>query len=132
MVYHANYLKFIERARSEIFFRADRLPEGEEGLFVVRRLHADFIAPARLADTLQVQTVPEKMRAASVTLVQRVYRGETLLFKAAVELAFIRQGRPVRMSEALKGFLSAAFGAETAKEPPHHAPQKAPPPEGRG
>ncbi len=129
VVYHANYLKFIERARSEIFFRADRLPEEAGGHFVVRRLQAEFYAPARLGESLEIETLPLRLRGAALTLLQRVFCGDRLLFEASVELAFIRQGRPVRMGRALTAFLESAFAEGSAKAPPHPTPRTDPPAE---
>src|SRR5699024_8697482 len=78
VVYHAGYLRFMERARSEwLRMRGvDQLALRERtGLgFVVRDMHIDFLAPARLDDELVVSVVVKKMRRASLSFVQRVQR----------------------------------------------------------
>ncbi|MTH77686.1 tol-pal system-associated acyl-CoA thioesterase [Paracoccus aestuariivivens] len=101
IVYYANYLKFIERARSE-WLRAvgvDQVAMKSEGLvFVVRRIEADYIAPARFDDNLTVHSSIHEMGAARITMCQKVRRGDQLLFSAVVTLVCITEaGRPVRL-----------------------------------
>jgi acyl-CoA thioester hydrolase len=113
VVYHANYLKFMERARSELL-RAhgvdQRRLEAEEGLvFVVGRLEIDYRAPARFDDLLTVATAPAGLRRASATLAQTVRRGEAVLAEARVTIACIdRAGRPRRLPAALGAALGGA------------------------
>ena len=111
VVYHANYLKYIERARSEVFFAAGRSPQVGEAHFVVRAINARFLAPAKLGDRLTVVTKQGAMRAASFMLIQEVWREGQQLFSAEVELAFVEAGRPKRMDAALKAFVQDAFEA---------------------
>ena len=105
-VYHANYLKFIERARSAWVagLGVDQTAMREAGLvFAVRRIEADFLAPARLGDVLEVQTSVAGRTAARMVLAQRVLRGGVALFEAQVVLvAMGTGGRPVRLPEALR------------------------------
>ncbi len=107
IVYYANYLKFIERARSEwvrglgidqVALRADH-----GMVFAVRRVVADYLRPAVYDDILQVRTNLESVSAARLTLKQNVLRGEELLFTAEVMLVCLTAaGRPARLSEALR------------------------------
>lgn len=107
IVYYANYLKFIERARSEwvrglgidqVALRADH-----GMVFAVRRVVADYLHPAVYDDILQVRTNLESVSAARLTLKQNVLRGEELLFTAEVMLVCLTAaGRPARLSEALR------------------------------
>ena len=105
VVYHANYLKFIERARSH-WVRAlgiDQNAMRAQGLvFVVHRVEADFLAPARLDDALVVETIPHAGTRARLVLDQRVTRGETLLFRALVTLVCMDAGgKPRRLPAAI-------------------------------
>ncbi|MEO0819592.1 MAG: tol-pal system-associated acyl-CoA thioesterase [Pseudomonadota bacterium] len=110
IVYHANYLRFIERGRTEAL-RAAGLDQGrlkaEAGLvFVVHRIEADFLVPARFDDALVVETCVTEKKRASLTMMQTVMREASALFRARVRLACMdAEGRPVRlpaeMEEAL-------------------------------
>ena len=91
VVYYANYLKFIERARTE-YLAAIGHPLAElqrrHGIvFVVRRVEVDFIAPARLFDALEVTFEPERVGRAGLAARQEVRRGGEALARARVELA---------------------------------------------
>ncbi|MGY6410889.1 MAG: tol-pal system-associated acyl-CoA thioesterase [Alkalilacustris sp.] len=114
IVYYANYLKFIERARSE-WVRGlgldQRALQAEAGVvFAVRRVVADYLAPARFDDVLEVTTRVVELRAARLVLEQRVLRGELVLFGAEVTLvALDAGGRPVRLPAALRS-AAAAMG----------------------
>ena len=89
VVYHSNYLNFCERARSELFFARGETPLFEGGHFVVRHIEADFIKPARLGDMLDIQTRLEELKSASLTMRQKIYRGEEMLFDMRVRLAYL-------------------------------------------
>ena len=105
VVYYANYLRFIERGRTEAL-RALGVDQtrrrAERGLvFVVRRIEADYLAPARFDDLLSVATRAEAATGARAVLAQTVERGaETqpeVLFRARVTLACLdARGRPAR------------------------------------
>ncbi len=97
VVYHSNYLKFCERARSELFFERGMSPILDEGAFVVRSLKADFLKPAMFGDLLDVQTEMLDMKAASLTLKQTIVRGEERLFEAEIRLAFVSGGKPSKI-----------------------------------
>ncbi len=102
LVYYANYLKFIERARTE-FVRARGLDQtalkDETGIvFAVRRIEADYLSPARFDDQLTVQTALQAISGARVILEQQVLRSDTVLFRASVTLVTIdRSGRAARL-----------------------------------
>ncbi len=106
-VYYANYLKFIERARSE-WVRACGIDQGalrqtEGVVFAVRRLVADYLAPARFDDALQVATVPLVLTAARIVLHQVVRRHGTPLFEAEVTLVCIGpNSRALRIPAAIR------------------------------
>lgn len=101
IVYYANYLRFIERARSDMLrlIGVDQRGalEGGEGVYAVAELSVKYRAPAKLGDDLLVVTEIEAVRAASVLIHQRVMRGDELLADARVTAAFLTpDGRPRR------------------------------------
>jgi acyl-CoA thioester hydrolase len=105
IVYYANYLKFMERARSDML-RAVGIDqraakEGGEGVYAVAEVNIRYLRPARLGDDLLVVSTVEAVRAASVTIHQRVMRGPETLADAFVTAAFLDpQNRPKRQSRA--------------------------------
>ena len=105
IVYHANYLRYMERARSDMIALAgadQRTAQEEgEGVYVVADLAIRYRAPAKLDDALVVVTRLTTLRAASRVIHQRVMRGEELLTDAMVTAAFITpDGRPRRQPRA--------------------------------
>ena len=104
-VYHANYLKFCERGRSDCLrllgIHHDELrgSAGTGGLgFVVRRMKCDFHKPARIAEKLEVHTQLTRMSGARLTVDQTIARGDEKLFRAEVMLAVVDgSGRPRRI-----------------------------------
>jgi acyl-CoA thioester hydrolase len=101
IVYYANYLKFMERARSDLLraLGVDQRGtlEAGEGVYAVAEVSIKYRAPAKLADDLTVVTELEEIRAASVLIHQRVMRGEEILADAHVTAAFLSlEGRPRR------------------------------------
>ncbi len=91
VVYHARYLAFLERARSEWMrargFGQERLRERDDLMFVVRAMNIDFRAPARLDDQLQVSVHLLECRGASFVMAQRIHLGDILLIEAKVRVA---------------------------------------------
>ena len=107
IVYYANYLRYIERARTE-WVRALGVDQGrlkaERGIvFAVRRIEADYLRPARFDDQLRVETRLGRMTGARLYLLQNVARGEERLFAAHVVLAAMTDsGHPTRMPQDLR------------------------------
>jgi acyl-CoA thioester hydrolase len=104
IVYHANYLRFIERARTEMLrdlgFHQGAIHTGETGdalFFVVARMQLEFLRPARMDDLLTVETKPSKISAAVIELEQIVRREEEILFTARVLIAALADGKPRRL-----------------------------------
>ncbi len=106
VVYYANYLKFLERARSEwlrtLGIHQAELAAQDDVLFVVRRVEADYRKPARFDDALAVQCRITELGRASLTMAQQVWRGDEVLLAAQVKLACV-----------------SASGMRVAKIPPH-------------
>jgi acyl-CoA thioester hydrolase len=114
IVYHANYLKFCERGRSDML-RVIGIAHRElsrTGLaFAVRRMNCDFLKPAIIDDLLDVVTRPVEIGGARLMLDQSVLRADETLFTAEVTLALIdATGRPRRLPEALAVSLGALIG----------------------
>jgi acyl-CoA thioester hydrolase len=109
-VYHSNYLKFCERARSD-FLRVLGVNQNamfaDGAAFVVRRINCDFLKPAKFDDILTVESSPGEAKGARFEIRQRVFRGGLELFTADVTAVLIdRDGRPKRLTTDLLAALS--------------------------
>ncbi len=113
VVYYANYLKFIERGRSEALrvLGIDQTALKDQGLvFVVRRLTADYHSPARFDDELDVLTETSVVRGASITMTQTISRDGMKLFAADVQIACMDlNGRPKRLPTDVRRSLVQAI-----------------------
>jgi acyl-CoA thioester hydrolase len=111
LVYHASYLRFMERGRSD-FIRLLGIAQGElfeqtareaPGFhFVVRSMKLDFLKPARVDEVIEVVTRPGEVGGASITLNQSVVRGDETLLAADVRIAFVAGEKPQRIPAALR------------------------------
>lgn len=106
IVYYANYLKYIERGRSEWLrdLGVDQLAlkDGQGLVFAVRRIEADYLSPARFDDLLNVRTRLAKITPARILVAQQVVRDDNVLFTASVTIACVNlAGRPSRLPAAL-------------------------------
>ena len=117
IVYHASYLRYCERGRSDFLRFAGgghrALHEDQEtpAAFVVVRMEIDFVKPGRIDDILEVVTRCAEVTAATMTLDQQVHCADALLVRARVRVALIGEnGRPQRLPapvrEALKHFVN--------------------------
>lgn len=102
IVYYANYLRYIERGRSEwvreVGLDQNRMKDVDGIVFAVRRVEADYLAPARLDDELVVETWVESLKPVRMVMGQEVKRGEEVLFRAMVTvICMTLEGRPVRL-----------------------------------
>jgi acyl-CoA thioester hydrolase len=111
IVYHANYLRFMERGRTNYLrllgadqhaLFAEAQNEAPGFAFVVRSMQIDYLKPARMDDVLDVVTVPADIRGASITLAQEVRRGDEVLVEARVKVAFVSGGRARPIPKALR------------------------------
>ena len=104
IVYYANYLKYMERARSDMLRCAGidqrAALESGEGVYVVAEARIKYRAPARLDDDLVVLSEVREVRAASCLIHQRVMRGHDMLADATITAAFLSEGRPKRQPSA--------------------------------
>lgn len=114
VVYHASYLRFMERARTEYLrdlgIHQQAIFDGAHGDvfgFAVRRMEIDFLKPARMDDMLAVETSAAAVGGASIELDQCILRGEDVLISAKVRVACIADGRPKRLPSWVRAKLSA-------------------------
>ncbi len=117
VVYYANYLRFIERGRTEALrdLGIDQLAlKRDRGLvFVVSRLTIDYLSPAVFDDLLEVRTRVTRLRGASLEMAQEVWRGEARLTRAAVTVACMDgAGRPRRLPGDVRAALARLAGGE--------------------
>ena len=109
VVYHANYLKYIERARSD-YVRTignDQNAMRDAGIvWVVRKIEAEYLAPAKFDDELVVETKITDISGVRLTMGQRVMRGEDEIFRASVMAVCMNaQGKPVRLPAEIRALL---------------------------
>ena len=108
VVYHARYLHFFERARTEYLrqlgFSQQILLAEMQLAFVVKTMEIDYCYPARLDDLLLVETLVEEVKGATIRFVQTLKRNETILCKSAVKVACVGLGKmkPVAIPAGIK------------------------------
>ena len=116
IVYHANYLRFMERGRTNHLrlmgaeqhaLFAEAQAETPGFAFVVRSMQIDYLKPARMDDVLDVVTWPVAVKGASIMLTQEVRKAEDVLVKAEVRVAFVAQGKAQPIPKALRSLLKA-------------------------
>ncbi len=106
IVYHTNYIKYCERARSEYFFSQGIVPgDGDESGFVVRRLISDYLQTSTLGDLLTVKTHLLDMKRSSVLLRQTVFREDQLIFRMDITLVYTNNKKPERIPEYFRTLL---------------------------
>ena len=107
VVYHASYLRFMERGRTELIralgVEQRELFDGDAALgFAVRHMAIDFLKPAVMDDMLLVETQATAARGATMDVAQRVLRGEEVLVTAQVKVACVGGGRARRIPDGLR------------------------------
>jgi acyl-CoA thioester hydrolase len=107
IVYHANYLKYCERARSELFFEKGEMPTLKGAHFVVKHIEADFLKPAKLGDMLEVKHKILHIGGASIKLNQSIWLEESKLFEITSVLVYAKEGKPTRIGKEMKLFLTS-------------------------
>ena len=106
VVYYANYLKFIERARTnliqELGFSLRALSENYDCHFVVKNIHCNYIQSAKLEDELSIKTKFLEIKKASFKLEQIIYREDKAIFESEVLMVNINsKGKPLKIPEPL-------------------------------
>jgi acyl-CoA thioester hydrolase len=121
IVYHASYLRFMERGRTNYLrlIGADHralfeaaAAEAPGFSFVVRHMDIHFNRPAHMDDVLDIVTTPAEVKGASVTLNQKVMRGDDLIVEADVQVAFVSGGRARPIPKPLRIAMSADLAAD--------------------
>ena len=103
IVYHTNYIKYCERARSEIFFQRDMIPSlSDTSGFVVRDIKASFLATSTLGDTLDVTSKVLTLKGTSLILLQEVWKEEVKVFSMEVVLVYVDSGKPCRIPQVFR------------------------------
>jgi acyl-CoA thioester hydrolase len=126
VVYHASYLRFMERGRTDylrllgidhrgLFEQAG--PEAPGYAFVVRSMQIEFLKPARMDDVLEIVTAPVEVKGASIVLSQRVARNGETLVDARVRFALVSGGKARRIPEALRVAIEADQRTHSSADP---------------
>jgi acyl-CoA thioester hydrolase len=107
VVYHASYLRFMERGRTELIRdlgidQRELFDEGVALAFAVRAMQIEFLKSAVMDDLLKVETTPVEMKGASMRVLQRVMRGNEILVTADVKIVCIGGGRAKRIPDTLR------------------------------
>ena len=127
VVYHASYLRFMERGRSNYLrlLGADQRALFEEAArqapgfaFVVRSMQIDFRKPARMDDVLDIVSTTMEVKGASVVLHQQVMRGDETLVEAEVQVAFVSGGRARPIPKPLRVAMQADQDAVAVEKAP--------------
>ena len=114
VVYHASYLRFMERGRTELLrdlgIHQQAIHAGESDhapfAFVVRAMNIEFLKAARMDDVLTIETSAREVKGASAVLAQRVLRGAEVLVSADVRVAAVADGKPARLPAEVREKLS--------------------------
>ena len=108
IVYHTNYIKYCERARSEVFFQRGMIPsQSDSSGFVVRDLKASFLATSALGDTLDVTSKILTLKSSSLVLLQEVWKEDVKVFSMEIVLVYVDKGKPCRIPEEFKEIFNA-------------------------
>ena len=111
VVYHARYLHFFERARTEYLrtfnFSQQELLVENKGAFVVKSMNIDYCFPAKLDDLLQIETLVTEIKGASIIFSQIIKRNELTLCQATVKVAYVDLGKmkPMAIPSQIKATL---------------------------
>lgn len=120
VVYHANYLRWFERARTEMLrllgIEQRAVQEAGEGAYAVTELAIRYLAPARLDDAIVIESSAEQIRPASCRLVQRAFKQDALLAEARLRVGFVgADGRPRRQPDAWRRTLASIAPTENSE-----------------
>ena len=106
VVYYANYLKFLERARTEalftIGFNNKKIKEDYGALIVVKSCHIEYKKPSYLEDELKIRSFVKSVTKTSLYMSQFIYRGDELIVDVKVHLVFVdKDGKPIKVPEVI-------------------------------
>ena len=106
IVYHTNYLKYCERARSEWFFKDEGKKFLEKNIFALREIKAIYKAPAKLGDILTIKNIPQGYDKFCLSLKQEIYKDDKVIFEAYIKLVHLKDGKLAPIDEELKEYLN--------------------------
>ena len=107
VVYYANYLKFLERARTEMLetvgLSNKKLLEEYNTLIIVKSCNIEYVSPAKLEDKIQIYSSIESLGKASFVVIQNINKDDNLIAKAKLKLVTVNQeGKPVKIPSVLE------------------------------
>ena len=107
VVYYSNYLKFLERARTELInsigLSNKKLLDEYKTLIIVKSCNIEYIKPAKLEDKLQIYSLIESFNKASFMMIQNIKRAEELIIKAKLKLVTVNhEGKPIKIPPVLE------------------------------
>lgn len=103
IIYHANYLKFCDRARTEYLLESGASADiGSEYGFIVKDLQANYLAPARLGDVLDVKSEIIRINPASLEILQEIHREKQGIFRMKITLVFMKNNKISKIPSDLR------------------------------
>ena len=111
VVYYSNYLKFLERARTEMInsigLSNKKLLEEHKTLIIVKSCNVEYLSPSKLEDRLQIYSSIESLKKASFVMSQDIKKDDDLIVKAKIKLVTVNyEGRPIKIPSVLKNKLT--------------------------
>ena len=111
VVYYSNYLKFLERARTEMInsigLSNKKLLEEHKTLIIVKSCNVEYLSPSKLEDKLQIYSSIESINKASFVMIQDIKKDDDLIVKAKIKLVTVNyEGRPIKIPSVLKNKLT--------------------------
>ena len=110
VVYYANYLKFLERARTEMICSFElnnkKLLNDHKALIIVKSINIEYKKPAQLEDKLQIYSLIKSINKASFTMCQKIKKNEEIVLEANIHLVTVNpEGKPIKIPELLVKYL---------------------------
>ena len=107
VVYYSNYLKFLERARTEMInsigLSNKKLSEEHKTFIIVKSCNIEYLVPAKLEDKLKIYSSIESFNKASFEIIQNIKKDDNLIVKAKLKLVTVNQeGKPIKIPSILK------------------------------
>lgn len=106
VVYHANYLKYCDRARTALFLDSNINIVIDDTHFLVKSIECDYKSSATLGDILDVKNSILDVKKASFTILQKIYKNNILIFEATLVLAYVKDGIPKKIPKDIINFLT--------------------------
>ena len=111
VVYYSNYLKFLERARTEMInsigLSNKKLLEEHKTLIIVKSCNVEYLSPSKLEDRLQIYSSIESLNKASFVMIQDIKKDDDLIVRAKIKLVTVNyEGRPIKIASVLENKLT--------------------------